>query len=145
MFYLIRNTMVTYADLSTTELEYLRSKWDSEVTELTKERGRKQTRLNDRLNRTAEDAAEKTELENELQEMQTVLTELQNANASSAAIATIQAQVNALQARVDGFGSGTSYVSNTDAMLYQLELDEIDALKTLRTTGLGNINTQLGN
>lgn len=137
--------MVTYADLSTTELEYLRSKWDSEVTELTKERGRKQTRLNDRLNRTAEDAAEKTELENELQEMQTVLTELQNANASSAAIATIQAQVNALQARVDGFGSGTSYVSNTDAMLYQLELDEIDALKTLRTTGLGNINTQLGN
>lgn len=136
--------MITYSDLTTEELNYLRSKWDSEETELTKERGRKLTRLNERLSRTAEDAVAKTALATELQQMQTVLAELQAGSATAASIAIVQAQVDALQARYDGYGTGTSTVSNTDAMLYQQELDELDALKAIRTTGIAAIDTQLG-
>ncbi len=137
--------MVNFSDLTTEELNYLRSKWDSEETEMTKEKARKTTRLNDRLSRTAEDAVAKSELETELQDMQAVLTELQNASASAATIATVQGQVDSLQVQVDSFGTSTGHVSNTDAMLYQIELDELDALKALRTSRIADIDTELGN
>ena len=136
--------MITFNDLTTEELTYLRSKWTSEVPELTKERGAKQKRLNDRLSRTAEDAAAKTELETSLQEMQAVLTELQNNGSPAAVVATIQTQVNNLQAEIDSFGSGSTHVSNTDAMLYQLELEELDSIKTLRSNKIAEIDTVLG-
>ena len=136
--------MITVSDLTADELAYLRSKWGSEETELQREKSRKMNRLNDRLNRTAEDAIALSELETDLQEMQGVLSDLQAGSGSATSIARIQTQVDALEAQVNGFGTSTTHVSNTDAMLYQLELDELDALRTLRVDKIAEIDAQLG-
>jgi len=51
-----------------------------------------------------------------------------------------QTIVDRLQTDVDSLDSGSSSISNTDALLYQMELDEIDASKALRTTQIAAID-----
>lgn len=68
--------MIALEDLTAEELQYMRSKWETEKTDLEKERDRKADRLNDRLNRQTEDLSEKNIASNKLEHAQEVLEEL---------------------------------------------------------------------
>lgn len=132
--------MITLNDLTPTELQYLRSKWVSQQTEINKEKASKTKRLTLRLNSQGEDAIAKAELEAELTHATAVLNNLTTNNADPALIAAQQAVVNDIQLKLDGFGLSSSYVSNTDAMILQMELDELDSHIALRTAKIAAID-----
>lgn len=132
--------MVNLEDLTPAELQYLRSKWASEITEIDKEKARKLDRLEDRLDKQAEEATAEAELEASLTLAQDVLAQLIASGAAQALIDGQQAAVDKLQDEVNSFGLSTSYVSNTDAMLQQMEMDELDQASALRTARIAAID-----
>jgi hypothetical protein len=132
--------MIQLNELSASELQYLRQKWASEITELDKEIARKLERLESRLENQGESAVAQANLEAELAHAQQVLGILQANNADAAVIASQEAVIAELQENVDSFGLSTSYVSNTDAMLQQMEMDELTESSALRTTKIAEID-----
>lgn len=136
--------MVSLGELSNAELEYLRSKWDSEATELKNERQRKAKRLDDRLARQAEDGTGQTVLENEKAHAEAVLNLLVASNADASLIAEQQTIVAEIQAKMNELSSGTSYLSKTDALLLLMELDELESQSDLREDQVANIDDLIG-
>jgi len=136
--------MVTLSELTTTELGYLRSKWNSEVTELNKEKARKRSRLDDRLSRQAEDGTALTVLEASLAHAEAGLAHMVSTGADAELITNQQSVVDDLQAQIDNFSTSASYLSNPDALLVQMELDELEQDKILRTAKIAEITTLLG-
>ena len=132
--------MISLNELSATELQYLRSKWASEQTELDKEKARKLERLEQRLDNQGEDAVVQANLEADLAHAQSVRDILVANNADPAIIASQEAVVAELESKVNSFGLSTSYVSNTDAMLQQMELDELQDASVLRATKIAEID-----
>ena len=134
------SNMISLNELSATELQYLRSKWASEQTELDKEKARKLERLEQRLDNQGEDAVVQANLEADLAHAQSVRDILVANNADPAIIASQEAVVAELESKVNSFGLSTSYVSNTDAMLQQMELDELQDASVLRATKIAEID-----
>lgn len=121
----------------------MRSKWNSQKSELDKERARKLDRLNDRLTNQNDDANQQAELEAELVDAQGVLAHLQGTSADQSLIDAQQTRVDELQAEIDGIGLSTSYVSKTDARIIQMELDELAFSASQRETRIAEIDALL--
>tara|TARA_B100000508_G_scaffold140124_1_gene140211 strand:- start:3223 stop:3627 length:405 start_codon:yes stop_codon:yes gene_type:complete len=117
--------MITLNNLTTEELQYVRSKWASEITELDKEKARKQERLEAKLESQGDDAAIKAGLEADITHAEAVRDLLVASNADAAIIASQNAVIAELQSELNGIGLSSSYVSPTDAILQQMDLDEL--------------------
>lgn len=117
--------MITLNDLTADELQYVRSKWASEITELDKEKARKQERLTSKLESQEDDAAVKATLAADLAHAQSVRDVLIANNADAALIAAQEAVIAEKQAELSSYGLSSSYVSPTDAILQQMDLDEL--------------------
>ena len=117
--------MITLNDLTTEELQYVRSKWASEITEIDKEKARKQERLEARLESQGDDAAAKATLQADITHAESVRGVLVANNADAALMAAQDAVIAELQSELDAFGLSSSYVSPTDAILQQMGLDEL--------------------
>jgi hypothetical protein len=135
--------MITLNELSVSELQYLRSKWSSEKTELNKERARKMDRLEERLSSQDDDATAQAEKVASLNHAQAVLDQLVSSAAAPPLIAAQQAVIDELQAQVDGFGLSSSFVSNTDALMAQMEFDELEFAVQKRTDRLAEVDALL--
>lgn len=135
--------MKALVDMSTTDLEYLVKKFATEVTEITDQIDERQTRLDKRLQRQADDDAAKAEQEQALQEAQDMLAELQASGASASSITTAENVVADRQALLAGITTSTAYVSDTEAQLIKMQLDELEQGRVLRNNRIAEIETIL--
>lgn len=136
--------MITINDLTTSELDYVRAKWKAETQELGRSVSRKEDRLTTRLDRQAENGTALAVLEGQLAHAQTMLALAQSTGQTSEVIAGQQATVDALQNQVDDHGSTVGYITNAEAVILQMEIDELEQGKTLRNTQITAITTLLG-
>ncbi len=129
--------------MTTEDLEYLKKRFSTEVDDIQDDINTRQVRLNNRLQRQAEDAVAQAALQTEISDAQTMLAELQAANASASSIATAQAVVDERQAESTNMTASPSYVSDREAQVIQLEIDVLEQAKTVRNTRIGEIDTVL--
>ena len=132
--------MITLNDLTAEELQYVRSKWASEITELDKEKARKQERLEAKLDSQGEDAAVQANLEADIAHAESVKGILVANNADAAIIASQDAVIAELQSDLDSYGLSASCVSPTDAILQQMELDVLAFESQKRTDRIVEID-----
>ncbi len=137
--------MIPFTDMITEDLEYLKKRFSTEVDDIQDDIDTRQTRLNTRLQRQAQDAVAQTELQTALTAAETMLAELQAANASASSIATAQAVVDERQAESINLTASPSYVSDREAHVIQLEIDVLEQAKVVRNTRIGEIDSALGN
>ena len=130
--------------MSTEDLQYLKRKFSTQVEEIEDEMSRRQTRLNNRLARQQEDATALATLQQELQTAQDTLAALQSHNEAATLIASAQELVNTRQAAVNEHTVSPNHISDREAQLIQMELDEMEQSKVLRNTRIGEIDTYLG-
>lgn len=135
--------MTVLSDLTTEELQYLRSKWSSEQTELVKERARKIERLNNRLQSQQADAQAQAQAKEELVHAQAVYDVLVAGNADQALINSQQAVIDGLQAEVGLAGASAAFVSRTDSMQQQMEFDELEFAANKRSEQIAAVDALL--
>jgi len=135
--------MISLEDLSSNDLEYLRSKWYTETFDLKGEMARKQLQLSNKLSRLTDRELTKTALESKLGYTEVVLDELVSANAKAKLIRTQQTLVGNLRIKLKEFGSKPGSFSKVDALLMQFELDEMEQECTLLTTKIEKIDILL--
>lgn len=135
--------MILLEDMTTEELQIMRSKWVGQNADLEKERDRKQKRLESRLESQDDEAGAQADKIANLEHAQSMLALAVSSNAGAAAINRQQALVDSLQEEVDDIGLSTSYVSKTDARQVQMELDELDFAISQRALRITEIDAEL--
>lgn len=132
--------MYTLNDLSTEELEYLHSKWTSEITELSDKKNKRETSLNRRLNSQEEDAIELQDIEAERAHAQAMYDTAVAASAPQSQLDRQLVLIDELQQSIDGYSASSAYVSKTGSLLIQLELAVIEQEINLRQASIAAID-----
>ncbi len=112
----------------------------SEITELDKEGARKLERLENRLESQGEDATIQATLEADIAHAESVRDVLVVNNAVAALIASQEGVITEKQAELNGIGLSSSYVSPTDAILQQMDLDVLAFESQKRTDRIVEID-----
>lgn len=130
--------------MSTADLAYLKRKFINQIEELDIEIGTRQARLDNRLERQEEDATAKATLDQQLLSAQNMLAALESHNETAELIAEAEALVQARQTAVNNHKVSYNLVSDREAQLVLIELDEMEAAKVLRTDRIAAIDAILG-
>lgn len=136
--------MSSLTDMSTADLAYLKRKFINQIEELDIEIGTRQARLDNRLERQEEDATAKATLDQQLLSAQNMLAALESHNETAELIAEAEALVQARQTAVNNHKVSYNLVSDREAQLVLIELDEMEAAKVLRTDRIAAIDAILG-
>lgn len=132
--------MIPLTDMTTEDLDYLKKRFSTEVDDIQDDINTRQTRLDNRLARQAQDAVAQAALQTELTDAQTMLAELQAGNASATSIAMAQTVVDERQAESSNLSASPSYISNREAQVIQLEIDVLEQAKVVRNTRIAEID-----
>lgn len=123
---------IELSNLSAEQLLYLKQKWSAEMRELELDQSRATERLETRLERRASNTEELDALEDKLASAQTLLDHLQNTSAPSALITAQEVVVNDLQKSYDSQSRGSGVLTDEEAVLQQVTIDELALRKTYR-------------
>lgn len=121
---------IELSNLSAEQLLYLKQKWSAEMRELELDQSCATERLETRLERRASNTEELDALEDKLSSAQTLLDHLQNTSAPSAPITTQEVVVNDLQKSYDAQSRGSGVLTDEEAVLQQVTIDELALRKT---------------
>lgn len=130
-------------EMNNEQLTYLQQKWSVESMELDRGIIRAQERLNSRVQRQVLNQAELAELQTNLANAEQLLTHLQSTSAPQEMIDNQQELVDKLQMEVDTESRGANVLTDEEAFLQQVTIDELRLQKQYRTDKIAEINNLL--
>ena len=130
-------------DLADDQLTYLKQKWSAESHELDREKQRNAARLNARVERQEVNKQEVDTLADDLTTAKNLLTHLVNTSAPQEMIDKQQALVDKLQTEKDEADNASSGLTQTEVVLQQASIDEIDLQRQYRLDKITEIDTIL--
>lgn len=134
---------IDLSSLSSEQLLYLKQKWSTEKRELELDHARAAERLATRLDRRSANAEEVAAMEARLSQAQTLLQHLQTTSAPAELITAQQAEVDNLQTEYDTQSVGSGVLTNEEAVLQQVAVDELDLRKTYREDKIAEVDALL--
>ena len=135
--------IVNLNDLADDQLTYLKQKWSAESHELDREKQRNAARLNARVERQEVNKQEVDTLADDLTTAKNLLTHLVNTSAPQEMIDKQQALVDKLQTEKDEADNASSGLTQTEVVLQQASIDEIDLQRQYRLDKITEIDTIL--
>lgn len=135
--------MIDLNDLANDQLTYLKQKWSAEAHELDREKQRNAARLSARVERQELNQQEVSTLADDLSNAQSLLTHLVTTSAPQEMIDKQQALVNKLQSEKDVADSATNGLTQTEVVLQQAGIDEVDLQRQYRIDKITEIETIL--
>lgn len=135
--------MIELHQLLSDDLSYLRIKLVAETAEARTKLHRKQAALEKKMERQAAQQSIVCVLERDLRQAQTILAHLRASNATNTIVEAQQAQVDSQQVELEAHTFKPGYLSEVDAYLKQLEIDELEAVQQLRATTIAAIDALL--
>lgn len=124
--------MKNLSDLSQEQLRYLHQKLSAEVIEFTREKNRAQSRLNKRMEKQDLDKADIEALKVNLTDAEALLGHLQSTNAPANLIEVQENVKQELQMQYEDEVSGLNAITDEEAFMQQLAIDELVQRKGLR-------------
>lgn len=135
--------MISLENLNTDQLTYLKQKWSAEIREIDLNMSRATDRLTARLERRATNSEELDLIEGKLNSAETLLAHLQSSSAPQALIDDQQAVVTELQNTFDSESQGAGVLTDEEAMLQQVQIDELALRKTYREGKIAEVEALL--
>ncbi len=136
--------MTNLENLTQEQLKYLRQKWSSEVVELTRSRVRAEKRLERRLERQETNIVEIEGLKNGYEQAKVLLDHLKTTNAPQNLIDSQEEVVKKKKDEYEGESMGLNIMTEEEAWIAQLDIEESKLRTNLRQTKIAEIDTILG-
>jgi transcriptional regulator with XRE-family HTH domain len=139
-FYTKKNMEINFNEMNAQQRAYLRDKWSAEIKELTDAIAEAKVKLAKRLEKSQLSEGEITALETELQNAQSIFAHLQSTNAPAAMITQQQTQVAGIEARLVEKKQKGGIVSDEEAVLEQVGIDELEWKRQYRENKIAQIS-----
>jgi transcriptional regulator with XRE-family HTH domain len=136
----IKKMEANFSELTGSQRGYLRDKWSAEIKEFKDAKADANLKLNKRIEKSNLSEGEISVLVTEVEDSKSILTHLQNTGAADTIIAKQQAIVTLNENRLTEKKLKSGTLSDEEAVLEQVAIDELDWKIQYRETKIAQIN-----